>query len=70
MSYDELPIRITTGYWESEAALRNYYLMFANEAMAEGRARVGRPPMSPGDRLLINSRRQYVIARKAERSAQ
>lgn len=56
--------RTGTGYWVSTTAVHRFYRHAAEEALEEGRAIIGKPPLKPGDRLLKDSDGRYHIESK------
>lgn len=59
-----MTIRTKTGHWTSLSAIRNHYGYSADDAIREGRAVVGPPPVPEGSTLRISyvdCPGQYVI---------
>lgn len=53
--------RYGTGHWRTMTELKHAYSVTWEQALAEGRAVVGKPEIKPGDRLLVDKQGRYII---------
>lgn len=59
--------RIGTEYFVSKAAANKYYEPYgytANQKIAEGAIKIGKPKVKPGEKAVVNSEGRYEIVCK------